>query len=185
MATKNNRRTIITRKILKESLLELMQKKPVSKISIKEICDLSEMSRSTFYLHYQDQFALLEDIEKEVLDKTFENLKNIDSPMNTLESIEAFLNYVKEHKTTFGILLCQPENELFQQSIISNVQKYVQQIAPEIDKNPASGYIYTFIMYGSLSVIKTWIQNNFDEDVKDLSNLIFHACQNASSLTSQ
>lgn len=33
------------------------------------------MSRSTFYLHYQDQFALLEDIEKGVLEKTFENLK--------------------------------------------------------------------------------------------------------------
>jgi hypothetical protein len=48
MATKNNRRTLITKKILKESLLELMQEKPVSKITIKEICDLSEMSRSTF-----------------------------------------------------------------------------------------------------------------------------------------
>ena len=95
MATKNNRRTLITKKILKESLLELMQDKPVSKITIKEICDMSEMSRSTFYLHYQDQFKLLEDIEKEVLEKTFENLRKIDSPMNTMESIEAFLNYVK------------------------------------------------------------------------------------------
>ncbi len=53
-----------------------MQEKPVSKITIKEICDLSDMSRSTFYLHYQDQFELLKDIEKEVLEKAFENLKN-------------------------------------------------------------------------------------------------------------
>ena len=64
MAVKNNRRTIITKKILKDSLLELMQTKPISKITIKEICDLSNMSRSTFYLHYQDQSALLEDTEK-------------------------------------------------------------------------------------------------------------------------
>ncbi|WP_026495024.1 hypothetical protein [Butyrivibrio sp. WCD3002] len=84
------------------------------------------MSRSTFYLHYQDQFELLEDIEKEVLEKTFENLSNINSPMNTMESIELFLNYVKDHGTTFGILLCQPENERFQESIISGVQKHVQ-----------------------------------------------------------
>ena len=54
MAVKNNRRVLITKRILKESLLQLMKEKPISKISIKEICDLSEMSRSTFYLHYQD-----------------------------------------------------------------------------------------------------------------------------------
>ena len=44
MAVKNNRRTIITKKILKDYLLELMQTKPTSKITIKEICDLSNMS---------------------------------------------------------------------------------------------------------------------------------------------
>ena len=66
MAVKNNRRKIITKKILNDSLLELMQTKPISKITIKEICDVSDMSRSTFYLHFQDQSALLEDIEKKV-----------------------------------------------------------------------------------------------------------------------
>ena len=69
MAVKNNRRTIIKKKILKDSLIELMQTKHISNITIKEICDLSDMSRSTFYLHYQDQSALLEDIEKKVPEK--------------------------------------------------------------------------------------------------------------------
>jgi AcrR family transcriptional regulator len=142
MAVKNNTRTIITRRILKESLLELMQEKPVSKISIKEICDLSEMSRSTFYLHYQDQFELLADIEKEVLEKTFENLRKIDSPMNTMES------------------------------------KYVQESAPEIDEIPTARYVYTFIMYGSLNVIKTWIENGFDADIHALAEVIYHSCNN-------
>ena len=87
MATKNNRRTLITKRILKESLLELMQTKSISKITIKEICDLSDMSRSTFYLHYQDQFELLEDIEKEVLKQTFQNLQALDKESTALESI--------------------------------------------------------------------------------------------------
>ena len=91
MATKNNRRTLITKRILKESLLELMHTKPISKITIKEICDLSDMSRSTFYLHYQDQFELLEDIEKEVLKQTFQNLQALDKESTALESIEIFL----------------------------------------------------------------------------------------------
>lgn len=36
MATKNNRRTIITKKILKDSLLELMQKKRFRKLRLKK-----------------------------------------------------------------------------------------------------------------------------------------------------
>ena len=55
MATKNNRRTVLTKRIFKETLMDLMKEKPISKITIKEICDLADMSRSTFYLHYQDQ----------------------------------------------------------------------------------------------------------------------------------
>ena len=113
MATKNNRRTLITKRILKESLLELMQTKSISKITIKEICDLSDMSRSTFYLHYQDQFELLEDIEKEVLKQTFQNLQALDKESTALESIEVFLSYVKDNKSIFSILLCQAETHNF------------------------------------------------------------------------
>lgn len=157
---------------------QVLFQKPVSKVSIKEICDLSEMSRSTFYLHYHDQFELLEDIENEVLEKTFENLKNIDSPMNTLESIEAFLNYVKKHRTTFGILLCQPENKHFQESIIQSVQSYVQASIPEIKDSDHADYVFTFIMHGSLNAIKVWIENKFDIDESELAQVIYNSCKN-------
>ena len=142
MAVKNNRRTIITKKILKDSLLELMQTKPISKITIKEICDLSDMSRSTFYLHYQDQFSLLEDIEKEVLEKTLENLKMLDTESDSISSIEIFLNYIKDNKTTFGILLCQMETHSFQQGIMNSVQSYIQSIIPGLSDKCEEQYIF-------------------------------------------
>ncbi|MDD6193430.1 MAG: TetR-like C-terminal domain-containing protein [Lachnospiraceae bacterium] len=178
MATKNNRRTILTKKILKDSLLELMQSKPIAKITIKEICNLSDMSRSTFYLHYQDQYELLEDIENEVLEKTFENLADMDTELNSLDSIDFFLKYVKENKTTFGILLCQSENKAFQQGIMNSVQKHVQSIIPAYYENDKEQYIYTFIMYGSLSMIVDWINSDFNIPSRELAKLIYHSCNN-------
>ena len=178
MATKNNRRILVTKRILKESLLSLMQEKSISKISIKEICDLSEMSRSTFYLHYQDQFELLKDIEQEVLTKTFESLKNLEGSVNTIESIESFLYYVKANKETFGVLLCQSETEAFQDAIITNIANYVKETVPEAAENANEKYLFTFIMQGSLNVIRTWIKNDFDIPVSTLAQLIFMACNN-------
>jgi len=176
MATKNNRRTIITKRILKDSLLELMQTKPISKITIKEICELSDMSRSTFYLHYQDQFALLEDIEKEVLEKTFENLKTLDTKSNSISSIEILLNYIKDNKATFGILLCQMENYDFQKGIMHSVQTYIQSIIPGLPDKHKEKYIYSFIMHGSHNIIVDWINNDFDIEAHKLADIIYHIC---------
>lgn len=179
MATKNNRRTIITKKILRESLLELMEEKDISKVTIKEICNLSDMSRSTFYLHYQDQYALLEDIENEVLEKTFENLGGLDSKLDTIESIEIFLNYVKDNKKTFGILLCQEENKSFQQAIIRNVEEYVRDKTEGKEKEteaPRTQFLFTFVMNGTLSIIVDWINSDFKMSANDMAELIYLAC---------
>ncbi len=176
MAKKNNRRTIITKRILKDSLLELMQQKSISRITIREICDLSDMSRSTFYLHYQDQYKLLEDIEKEVLEKTFENLRELNSELTAVESIAVFLSYVKENKTTFGVLLCQPENQAFQKAIMDRVQAYIQSIVPSRNTSDKDLLLYSFIMHGSLSVLTGWINSRFRLPEGEVAKIIYHAC---------
>ena len=153
-----------------------LQKKTISKITIKEICDLSEMSRSTFYLHYPDQYALLEDIEKEVLEKTFEYLKSLDTGANSIASIEVLLNYIKDNKATFGILFCQRESYDFQKSIIQSVQAYLRPTLPGLPDALKEKYIYSFIMHGSHSIIVDWINNGFDMEPRKLADIIYHIC---------
>ncbi len=181
MAVKNNRRTLVTKRILKESLLSLMAEKPITKISIKEICDLSEMSRSTFYLHYQDQFELLKDIENEVLDKSFEALKDLGGDFNTIESIENFLNYVKSNKETFGVLLCQSDTIDFQNSIIEKIANHVKESVPDFNEMKSDKYIFVFIMNGSLNVLRTWIMNDFDMPIPEMASLIFQCNHNVTT----
>ena len=47
-----------TQMILKQSFLKLLKEKPVNKITVKELCELSQINRATFYTHYSDCFAL-------------------------------------------------------------------------------------------------------------------------------
>ena len=46
-----DRRARRSRKMLKESLLDLMRKKPFSDISVRDVTDRADMNRGTFYLH--------------------------------------------------------------------------------------------------------------------------------------
>lgn len=59
---KTDARVRYTQKVLKDSLLRLLEKKPINKITVKEVCELAELNRATFYAHYTDCFALLESI---------------------------------------------------------------------------------------------------------------------------
>ena len=68
-----------TRRVLKQSFLTLLKQKPVNKITVKEVCELAELNRATFYTHYSDCFALLESIEQDILDAFLLSLKLINS----------------------------------------------------------------------------------------------------------
>lgn len=53
--------------VLAESLIELSAKKPIDKITIKEITDKAGVIRPTFYNHFQDKYELIEWIIKSEL----------------------------------------------------------------------------------------------------------------------
>ena len=76
---KTDARIRYTQKVLKDSFLKLLEKKPVNKITVKEVCELAELNRATFYAHYTDCFDLLESIENEMLGGFEESLKYIRS----------------------------------------------------------------------------------------------------------
>ncbi len=57
-----DRRTKYTRQVIRDSLMELLNRKPYSKITVTEICRLAEINRGTFYIHYYDVDDVLDDI---------------------------------------------------------------------------------------------------------------------------
>ena len=56
-----------TEKRIETSLLQLMKEQTFESISIRQLIDLAEMNRSTFYRHYLDKYDLLEKIEDRLL----------------------------------------------------------------------------------------------------------------------
>ena len=56
-----------TEKRIETSLLQLMKEQTFETISIRQLIDLAEVNRSTFYRHYLDKYDLLEKIENRLL----------------------------------------------------------------------------------------------------------------------
>ena len=80
---KEDRRVRRTKKLLTQALMQLLQEKQVNEITVKELTELADMNRGTFYLYYRDIYDMLEKIE----DSLFDGLNEIVSlPQNAASS---------------------------------------------------------------------------------------------------
>ena len=65
---KEDRRVRRTKKLLTQALTQLLEEKQIKDITVRELTDLADMNRGTFYLYYRDIFDMLERIEGELFD---------------------------------------------------------------------------------------------------------------------
>lgn len=74
---------------LKQALLELIREKEFQSITVANIAEKADLNRGTFYLHYEDKFHIIDQIEMEVIDE----LKTIIlDEMDGLTSLEALIH---------------------------------------------------------------------------------------------
>lgn len=77
-----DKRIVKTKKLLKQTIITLLNEKPFEQISIKELCDRAETSRITFYTHYSDKYELVEEIFQDMLNIGTEDYNQIQSKSN-------------------------------------------------------------------------------------------------------
>ena len=71
--------TTLTKRAIKESFVNLLNERPLNKISVRDITDKCGINRNSFYYHYQDIPALMEEILTEQIDDIIEKYSGTDS----------------------------------------------------------------------------------------------------------
>ncbi len=72
-------RVVKTKKVIRESFLELRKTHPLEKIKVTELCKNALINKTTFYRYYQDVYALSDELEQEIFDEFWKNLENRDT----------------------------------------------------------------------------------------------------------
>ena len=73
---RSDRRVKYTKRVLQEAVLELLKTRPIATLTIKEVCELADVNRGTFYLHYSEPKEILKEIENEFIS---ENMATFDA----------------------------------------------------------------------------------------------------------
>jgi AcrR family transcriptional regulator len=175
-----------TRKILKDSLLELMKTRAVAGIGIKEICALAEVSRSTFYTYYEDVHDLLEEIEEEVF-AYLENMVNkygvsLKRGSRNSEAIfQSMLRYIADNSNSLQILLSENGDINFQAKVFQQFIPQSQKILQDSSENPGETYIHegysVFVVHGATGLLRYWLKNNMQIPIPSLAKMLVKLTQ--------
>lgn len=101
-------KTEATKQKIQETFFSLSHTMPMKKITVSKLCQACQISRSTFYLHYDNVEGLIDDLEKELLyriEKLFKKEQHI--PLEELENQTFFhlLTYIDSHLSELQFLI--------------------------------------------------------------------------------
>ena len=159
-----------TRQAIMYSLLKLLQEKSIDKITIKDICELCEINRNTFYYYYSDIYQVLEELLK------FETEKSLKEDQKYESFYEDFLkryHLIIEYKKSVYNLYNSKNRDLilkyFQDITEDFVEKYVykevkgKKLLPEDIK-----FIIDFYSSSMIGNIFRWMRKGMQEKQEQL-----------------
>jgi AcrR family transcriptional regulator len=171
---KIDQRVRLTQHLLKNALVQLMQEQHISKISIRAICEFAGINRSTFYVHYTDQYDLLKKVEQEVLDNLNKYLGKQDLSDERPISIQILikvLDYVKENMELFKALLSENCDFAFQKDLVALAQIISSQQNQLFDLRTQE-YIKIFGFTGTISMLQKWLNDGANESPAQMAEFI-------------
>jgi AcrR family transcriptional regulator len=175
-ALMEDRRSIKTKRAIRNAFLELLKEKSINKISVVEISKLADLGRGTFYLHYKDVYELMEHLENELihnLEILYDTSYPCGNSSNMLKFTGTVTDYMEENRESF-LVLARMENGgrilekikyLFNQKLLSSEGDVVTELAKaEV----------LFIVSGAFGILEAWLKEGMKMSSKSVSEMLNH-----------
>ncbi|MGN1003400.1 MAG: TetR-like C-terminal domain-containing protein [Oscillospiraceae bacterium] len=174
---KENQRVALTKRLLKEGLLRLLEKKELEKINVTELCREAGINRATFYRHYATPHDVLLDIEMELIAQG----KKLAAVPRTIQEVETYLvklcSYLYEHADLIRVLM-NSSTDTDLSLMINDLDQSVLQIISGrkeyrgLDADSVR-LISTSLAGGGYYLVRQWLLEDIRKTPEEVAALIF------------
>lgn len=157
-----------TRGFIIKAFSQLLDEKPMNKITVKDIVERCGINRNTFYYHFRDISALLREMMEEKTDQLIENHYRPDQPM---ECIRPMVQYGLSHKQAVLHVYQGIPRETFlpymDRAALRLVQNYFSaEGVPLQDKN--AEILIHFYKCAIVGLLLDWLDNGLQDDIMEI-----------------
>lgn len=104
-----------TRKAIMEAFLKLLEERPLSKITVKDIVEACGINRNTFYYHFEDIPALVEAISREMVDRLIQDGTQIGS---LEECLNVAIGFVLRYRRPTLHIYCSANRDIYERYLM-------------------------------------------------------------------
>lgn len=156
------------RECLYTALMELMNKKPIEKIGIGELCSKAGVSRMTYYRNYRSKEDILAQHLAECYDRFVTSLRS-ESNLNLDGICLRYFTFVKEEQEFFIRLVNSRLGLIFVDELGKYMGSVMELFLPEIQ---LPYYIKSYIAGGFSKMSIDWILNGLDVPVEQMATML-------------
>ena len=184
---KSESRYFATAARMDEAFLTLLAKKDFEYITVKEICEVAEVNRSTLYLHYEtmsdllsesvsrmnEQFLACMEKDSDAFSAKLQNCPRDEIYLITPDYLTPYLGYIKNNKQLFraatenaAVLgMDKSYDRMFHHVFTPILDRYG---VPEQDRT----YIMAFYIQGLMAIISEWLKNDCSDSITYVTGVI-------------
>lgn len=173
---KMDRRVRRTKALLLQGLIQLMEEKDIKDISVKELSDLADINRGTFYLHYSDVYDMLGKIEEELF-REFNDILERDlagagaSPVIPRPVLLDLFIFLGRNRDLSRVLI-GPHGDL---AFLNRLKELVKEKLRMMMNNAECSvehfdYLYSFMVSGCTGVIECWLNQETPASPEEIAS---------------
>ena len=174
---KTDRRVLKTKKAIRNAFAELLSEKDINAITIKDISDVADINRKTFYNYYKGVYQIIDEIEDEIVGLFEAALKDIDlkkciqNPYIIFERLTAIINsdmdfYGHLLKTTANANLISKISALLKAELKKNFSSQIEMENRKLD------IIADFVICGMIAVYQSWFNSDRSQSIEEVSQTV-------------
>ncbi len=136
---------------IKKAFMELREKKPLEKISVKELCEIAYINKSTFYSHYEDIYALSDALEHETVLSIVSSIpKDLDYTFTSPELFtrEVTLAFAK-HMPQIKIIFSGKNQAHLANHLETIIKKLIYSKYPECENDIEKNILLSYCIHGA------------------------------------
>lgn len=178
MKEKEDRRVRKTKKLLREGLAKLMLEKPVKNITVREISELVDINRGTFYLHYKDIYDMVEQIQNEIFDEFYEIINSYEitqSENDVFAMLTDIFKFLRDNSELAKSLIGENGDAAFVERLKNLLRnKCFTELSQkhQIRSEEEFMYHYAFIVSGSVGIFQRWLNSGMKESPEEMAKFM-------------
>lgn len=176
-----DRRIIKTKRAIRNAFAELLTIKSIKEISVKDVADLAEINRKTFYNYYTGIHQIVEEIENEIVSAFDRELMDItpkDSLKNPYLLFSRLTSIMNQDIDFYECLLKSKSNANLMEKLLDLLkQRMIAYYAGSDGRNQTMLTMTADFMFaGLLEGYRSWFNSERSQPLEEVSQIMGILC---------